>query len=129
MERLVMSTEDVPEREQFGLWRELGARHLLGVGSERDGPSRAPCRGTMTVQRLGAARLVDLRSEGHRVVAGGAPAARAAADVYIVEQEVGAPSRYTIDRRPIECRSGDLLIHAPDARFEQDGPADWATRI
>ena len=101
MQRLVLSTDGVPAREQFELWRELGARHLLAVSWERDGPAGAPFRGTMAVQRLGEARFIDLRCEGHRAVPGRAATARAAADVCIVEQEIAGPARYVIGDRPL----------------------------
>ena len=128
MQRLVFSTEDVPEREQWELWRELGCRHLLSPGWERDGTSRAPFRGTMAVQQLGAVRFVDQRNEAHRVVAARAAAVRAAADVCIVEQEIAGPSRYQIGRRSLVCQPGDLLILCPEARFEEEAPGEWATR-
>ena len=129
MQRLVFSTDSVPAREQFELWRELGERHLLAVSWHRDGPSGAPFRGSMAVQQLGGARFVDLRCEGHRAVPGRAAAVRAAADVCLIEQEIAGPAQYVIGDRSLACRPGDLLVHAPDARFEQDGPDDWATRI
>jgi AraC-like DNA-binding protein len=119
----------VPAREQFELWREFGARHLLSVSWERDVPASTPFRGAMTVRQLGETRFVDLRCDGHRAVPGAAPAARAAGDVCIVEQEITGPARYLIGTRQLVCRPGDLLVHSPDAHFEEDGPGDWATRI
>src|SRR3954451_218679 len=129
MQRLVFSTDSVPAREQFEFWRELGERHLLAVSWHRDGPSGAPFRGSMEVQQLGGARFVDLRCEGHRAVPGRAAAVRAAADVCLIEQEIAGPAQYVIGDRSLACPPGDLLVHAPDSRFEQAGPDDWATRI
>src|SRR3954452_13026597 len=120
MQPPVLSTEVVPEREQGEIWRELGFRPLLSPGWERDGTSRSPFRGTMTVQQLGAVRFVDQRNEAHRVVAALATAVRAAADVCIVEQEIAGPSRYQIGRRSLVCQPGDLLILSPEARFEEE---------
>src|SRR4051794_35800949 len=82
----------VPAREQFELWRGLGDRHLLSPAWEREGPSGVPFRGVMRVRQLGGTRFVDLRSEGHRIRPGAAAAARAAADVCIVEQEIVGPA-------------------------------------
>ena len=118
----------MPEREQWEFWRERGSRHLLSPGWERDGTSRAPFRGTMAIQQLGAVRFVDQRNEAHRIVAGRAGAMRAAADVCIVEQEIVGPSRYQIGQRSLTCLPGDLLILTPEARFEEEGPGEWATR-
>jgi AraC-like DNA-binding protein len=129
MQRLVFSTESVPEREQFEFWRDLGSRYFLAVRWERDGPAGAPYRGAMTVRQVGEARFIDLRCEGHRVETGRAAAARVAADVFIIEQEIGGSPRYDIGPRRIDCRPGDFLVHSPEARFEENGPDNWATRI
>ena len=130
MEPLVLSTEGIPAREQFELWRGLGDRHLLSPAWEREGPSGVPFRGVMRVRQLGGTRFVDLRSEGHRIRPGAAAAAaRAAADVCIVEQEIVGPASYTLGGRPLACRPGDLLVHSPDARLEEHEPRDWATHI
>ena len=84
-----------------------------------------PFRGVMRVRQLGGTRFVDLRSEGHRIRPGAAAAAaRAAADVCIVEQEIVGPASYTLGGRPLACRPGDLLVHSPDARLEEHEPRD-----
>src|SRR5690348_10212589 len=121
MQRLAFSTADVSEREQLGYWRDLGSRYFLPTAWERDAPSAAPFRGPTTVRQLGAVRPIGARRAGHRSEFGRAFAARAAADVLIVEQEVSGPSRYVIGRRSLACGPGDLLLLSPDARFEEDG--------
>src|SRR3954471_9087929 len=125
MRRLVFSTDDVPERERFERWRELGARQLAGVRWE-PGPVATPFRGALALTRLGAAALVELRSDGHRAARGGSAAD---GEVCVVEQQAAVPSRYLAAPRPLACGPGDLLVHTPEARFEEDGPGDWATRL
>ena len=127
--RRLFSTGDVPVREQFDLWRELGERYLVSPRWTRKGPAHAPFRGAMAVRQLGGVRFVDIRSEAHRTETGPAASARSAADVCIVEQEIVGPARYVIGRDELDCRPGDLVVHAPDARFLEEGPTDWATRI
>src|SRR4051812_37998654 len=98
MRRLVFSTDDVPERERFERWRELGALHLAGVRWERPGPAVAPSRGALTLTRLGAAALVELRSDGHRAARDGSAAD---GDFCVVEQQAAVPSRYLEGPRPL----------------------------
>lgn len=124
-----MSTEGVPEREQFGYWREFGARQFWSLRWERDGPAAAPFRGRLRVLPIGEARLIDLRCQSHRSVRDRAAAARVSEDVYLVQQEVFGATRYEVGRSSFACHAGDLVIHPPDAAITEEGPSDWATRI
>ena len=129
MQRMAWSSEGVPEREQFERWRELVARQFWHIRFERDGPATAPYRGTMVVQSLGEARLVDMRCEGGRSVRDRVAAARVSEDVLMVQQESAAAARYEAGYASFACQSGDLAIHPPDVASVEEGPRGWAQRV
>ena len=124
MEPLVLSTEGIPAREQLELWRGLGDRLISCPrrGSARSVGRAVPRRHAGPAARR--ARFVDLRSEGHRIRPGAAAAAaRATADVCIVEQEIVGPASYTLGGRPLACRPGDLWSTRPTPGLEEHEPS------
>ena len=129
MQRVVFSTEHVPEREQFERWREFGARQFWHIRYERDGPATAPYSGMFVVWPLGEARLVYTRCEGGRSVRDRAAAARVSEDVLLVQQEVATTARYEVGRDSFACQAGDLVVHSPDVAIREEGLRDWATRV
>ncbi len=45
MQRLIMSTDDIPEAERFAYWREAVSDGLIGVSGERDKDKETPFNG------------------------------------------------------------------------------------
>src|SRR5689334_22589567 len=124
VERMVWSTDGVPEREQFERWREFNERQFWHIRFERDGPATAPYGGTMVVQPVGEARFIDMRCEGGRSVRDRAAAARVSEDLLMVQQETAA-AQYRAGHASFACQSGDLAIHPPDVASVEEGPREW----
>lgn len=118
MQRFVLSTDDIPERDRFSYWLEHVNQELIGVTGELPREEQASFVGRIAGS-MGSS-LVHFRYRAH-----GYPgfrhsreiARRTWADWLCLYQETGDGAQFTHDGREHETRRGDLIIPDSSARF------------
>jgi AraC-like DNA-binding protein len=120
MQRLVLSTDDVPEAERFAYWREGLLAGRVGLSGERN-EDAAPFRAHVTAW-IGAP-LVRFRSRSDTYPAFRRPrdVARHAWDDYVwLYREAGAGAWFDHGGREFMTRPADLFIVDPTVPFARD---------
>jgi AraC-like DNA-binding protein len=126
MQRLVMSTDDVPEADRFSYFREAIAERYIGVRQERwkgqDTPFSAHIVGSI------GATFTHLRIRTDAVAASRRSPEIARIgweDSIWFYREIGSGAWYDFDRREFVTRPGDLLLSDPAvAEFETKAPTN-----
>jgi AraC-like DNA-binding protein len=127
MQRLVLSTDDVPEGDRFSYFREAIDEKLIGITSERrkdqeETPFHARIDGAM------GPSLVRIRyhADGRPVFRRSRDIARIGWDEYIwLYREASVGAWFDHDRREFLTQPGDLIIADPTIPFATDARADY----
>jgi AraC-like DNA-binding protein len=116
MQRIQWSTDGVPEREQFAVWRDEW-QVPFGIRPEREGPAAAPFKGTVVTRRVGPAVHTRARSDAHTAVRGRAEIARRGWDAYVLYREAGGGAWFDRGGREFVAEAGDLTISDPNLPY------------
>src|SRR4051794_18986215 len=125
MQRIQWSTDGVPEREQFAVWRDEW-QVPFGIRPEREGPAAAPFKGTVVTRRVGPAVHTRARSDAHTAVRGRAEIARRGWDAYVLYREAGGGAWFDRGGREFVAEAGDLTISDPNLPYATRAPEGFA---
>jgi AraC-like DNA-binding protein len=136
MQRMVLSSDDVPTAERFAYWREAVTEGLWGISGERNKDQETPFNGRVIVSRSGPLQHFRSRSDSYPVFRGPRDIARRTMDnVVLVYREHSVVRWFASDRgREFITRPGDLVVSnrgAPIAlqpRGQFDYEAWWLPR-
>jgi AraC-like DNA-binding protein len=124
MRRMQWSTDDVPEREQFAVWRDEW-QVPFGIRPERDGPAAAPFGGSVVTRQVGPAIHTRARADAHTAIRGPAEIARRSWDVYVLYREVGG-AWFDRGGREFVAGAGDITISDPNLPYATRAPDGFA---
>jgi hypothetical protein len=111
MQRLAFSTDDVPEADRFGYWREAVSEGFIGVSGERDQDQETPYAGKVEGWVGESVACFRYRADPFRVVRRPRDIARIGwDDSYFLYREFGAGAWFDHDRREFVTRTDDLVI-------------------
>jgi AraC-like DNA-binding protein len=114
MQRLVVSTDHIPEAERFSYWREEMGERLFGFSPEPSGDQETPFSAHVVASVCPSLTNFHIRCNRHTVVRGPREIARRPRDDEILlYREWGAGSWFDYDRREFVTRPGDLIIGDP----------------
>jgi hypothetical protein len=68
MQRIIVSTDDVPEAERYAYWREAVIEPLFAASAECDKDEDTPFAGRLVVSASKSVTRVRARGDGHPVV-------------------------------------------------------------
>ena len=122
MQSRVVSTESVPGREQFALWREA-FQAPFGVRPEPDGPPPDRFGGRLETGLFGPVVWLDVRCDPHTAIRHGPEIARRVWDVFVMHRERGPACRFEQGGREVVAGAGDLLIADAEVPYRRLGPA------
>jgi AraC-like DNA-binding protein len=110
MQRLVISTDDVPEAERFSYWREA-VDSLLGVSGERNAEQEAPFSARFVLSTRDSLACLRFRSDQYPVSRGPREIARRSwEDHIVVLREFSTGTWYDFNGREAVLRPGDLVV-------------------
>ena len=111
MQRLVLSTDDVPEAERFVYWREAICEQLIGISSERHKGQEIPFRCHVDASLGPSLARVRYRGNACGVFRGPREIARIGWEEYIwVCRECSIGAWVNVDRGEFVTKRGDLFI-------------------
>jgi hypothetical protein len=117
MQRLVLSTDDVPEAERFAYWREAGGE-LIGVSGERNKDQETPFGSTAEVTACHSLVHVRSRSDGFPVLRRRQDIARRSwADHVSLYRERSPGVWFEHSGSEFVTRPGDLVVADPTVPF------------
>jgi AraC-like DNA-binding protein len=126
MQRLVLSTEDVPEAQRFAHWRAAVSDGLIGVRIERDKGEERPFNGQLVAFRGGSIARGRCRADGHSSFRERRHIVRRSwDDHFFLYREFGAGSWFGWDRGELVTRPGELVIGDPIAALVAKPRADF----
>jgi AraC-like DNA-binding protein len=129
MQRLVVSTEDVPERERFSYWIEQIGAGLVGVSAERNNNQETPFVGEAVGSIGQSLAHIRYRCDGYQVFRRRRDIARLGwGEHFFLVRDFGVTDWFGHDGRESVTRPGDLIILDPTvpasleprARFDAD---------
>jgi AraC-like DNA-binding protein len=114
MQRLVLSTDDVPEGERFSYWRAAVRDGLIGVRIERDKDQERPFSGHLIGLRSGSIACSRCRVDGHASFRERRDIAqRSWHDHFFLYREFSAGSFFAWDRTELVTQPGEVVIGDP----------------
>jgi AraC-like DNA-binding protein len=130
MQRLVFSTDDVPEAERFSYWREAVGVGLLGFTAEPNAPPDIRFNARV-VAAIGASVVdIRLRCDPCNVFRRTGDIARHGWEDYVcLYRQIGISARFDDDRREFVSRPGDLMIADPTMPFAGKARPDCDTDL
>src|SRR5262249_50050428 len=118
MNRLVLSTDDVPEAERFCYWRALVGDGLIAARVERDEDQEGAFNGRVIRFSGGSIARTRCRADGRSGFRGSGDIARRSwPDHFFFYREFGAGTWFGWDRGELVTRRGALVIGDPTAPF------------
>jgi AraC-like DNA-binding protein len=121
MQRLVLSTDDVPERDRFSYWREAVCEGLIGVTGERGKGQETPFSAHLAASFGGSLIRIRYRSDWHRVFRRPRDIGRIGWDDHIfLYSEIGAGARLNVGGREFVTQRGDLMLGDPTVPFTME---------
>ena len=125
MQRLTISTDDVPGAERFAYWREAVSEELIGVSGERDKDAETPFNGELEGWIGGSIARFRYRADRFRVLRQPRDIARRSwEDFFCLYRESSAGAWFDHDRLEFVTRSddlGDLRYNRPLRHRTPDG--------
>jgi AraC-like DNA-binding protein len=114
MQRLVFSTDDIPETERFSYWRAAAGDGLLGSRVEPDKDPERPFTSRAINLRAGSVGRARLRADRHSSFRGPREIARRSwHDHFLFYREFSAGAWFGWDRGELVTRPGELAIGDP----------------
>ncbi len=114
MQRLVFSTDDVPETERFSYWRAAVGDGLLGSCVEPNKDQERPFTGRLIGLRAGSVAQIRCRADRHSSFRGPREIARRSwHDHFLFYREFSAGAWFGWDGGELVTRPGELVIGDP----------------
>jgi AraC-like DNA-binding protein len=111
MQRLVLTTDDVPEADRFSYWREAVVEGMIGFTGERNAEQATPFAGRLAGSISPSLVRFRVRSDGFPLFRRPREIARHSYDgQFWLYREHGEGARFKYDRREFVTRPGDLLV-------------------
>jgi AraC-like DNA-binding protein len=126
VQRLVISTNDVPEAECFSYWREEVCERLFGLSWEPDKNPEAPFKAEVVASSSASLSVLRLRAIARSVFRGPREIARVGHDgCFWIYREGSVGARFDYGGREIITQPGDLVIGDPAVPFAQAALANF----
>ncbi len=126
MQRLVFSTDAVPERERFSYWRAAIGDGLLGNWVEPNKDQERPFNGRLIGLRAGSVARIRCRADGHSCFRGPREIGRRSwQDHFLFYREFSAGALFQWDRGQLVTRPGELVICDPILPLAAKARADF----
>jgi AraC-like DNA-binding protein len=126
MQRLAFSTDDVPEAERFAYWRDAIGEGFIGVSGEPVAYQETPfdAHADLSIgQSLGRLRY---RSDAYHVFRRPREIARVGWEDYVfVYRECSIGAWFSVDRRELLTKPGDILIADPSEPLATEARASF----
>jgi AraC-like DNA-binding protein len=118
----VWSTDDVPERDRFAVWKEWRAAHLYGLTAEIDRAARRSFHARITTQPIGSASLVELNATPYHAHRTARDITRVRSDSLCIYQQVaGSPWTFRDERKTTKLfPTFGMAIGYSDMPYETD---------
>lgn len=111
MQRLVLSTDDVPEAERFGYWREAVLEQLIGISGERHKGEEIPFSAHVDASLRPSLVRFRYRGNACHVLRRPREIARIGwEDYFLVDRECSIGAWFGVDGREVITKRGDLSI-------------------
>jgi AraC-like DNA-binding protein len=121
MQRLTLSTDDVPEAERFPYWRDAVSKGYVGVAAERNTDQETPFHGKSVAWIGESVARIRCRYDGHRIVRRPSDIARVGhEDCIFIYREAGQGTRFEHGGREFVTVPGDLTIADPTVPFSAE---------
>lgn len=128
MDRLVLTTDDVPEADRFSYWREALCQGTLGVSGERNAEQATPFAARAAVSISASLTCFRCRADGFPVFRRPRDIARRSWDDHIwLYRENSEGTWFNYDRREFVTRRGDLFVADPTVPLENDARRNYDT--
>ena len=126
MQRLVLSTDDVPEAERFAYWRETIWEQLIGISGERHKGEEIPFSAHVDASLGPSLARFRYRGNACHVVRRSPEIARIGWEDYIlVDRECSIGAWFGVDRREVVTKRGDLSITELTAPWATEALAEY----
>jgi hypothetical protein len=126
MQRVVLSTDDVPEAERFSYWREEVCEGLKGFSAERNRDRETPFEGRIVAWIGPSLTIMRYRGTGMRVFRRPRDIARHPMnDYYWLHYEWSLGERVVVEGRELMFRPGDLVLKDTTAPLAVEAKADY----
>jgi AraC-like DNA-binding protein len=121
MQRLIFSTDDVPEAERFSYWREAVMQGMCGVSGERNKDQETPFKARFVCSIGESLVHYHCSADGHPLFRRTRDIARRGDGTKIaIYRELGVVDWRVGGRREMVTRPGDLLV--------SEGTSPWASQ-
>ena len=118
MQRTVISTDDIPERDRFSYWHDAIGEQFLAIGGERGEESETPFSARTVGFISDSLRITRTSADNHMVVRRRHHIARRSwGDYFLLARQGSAGAWYEHDKREFIARAGDFVICDPDVPF------------
>jgi AraC-like DNA-binding protein len=125
MQRLVLSTDEVPEAQRFSYWREAVGEQLWGCSTELDRSQETPFHGRLVGSIGPSLSRFRSRSDTRRAFRGPRHIARRSwHDHILLYREFGAGAWFGWDRGELVTQPGDVSISDVTVPFVIKAPAN-----
>ncbi len=126
MQRLIMSTNDIPEANRFAYWSEAVSDGLIGVSGERDKNEETPFNAKLEGWVGNSLVHFRYRADRFHVLRQNRDIARRSwEDSYLLYRELSAGAWFNHDRREFITRPDDLVIADAAVPFATDNRASY----
>jgi AraC-like DNA-binding protein len=126
MQRLVLSTDDVPEAERFAYWREAVIEGVFGFSGERSEVQETPFDGRIAASMSPSVTRVRYRADGMPVLRRPGDIVRLSWEgQFWLHRELSAGTGFKVDGREFVTRPGDLVIGDTTAPFAVEALARY----
>jgi AraC-like DNA-binding protein len=118
MQRMVISTDDIPEPDRFAYWHDGIGEQFLSIGGERSEESTVPFSARTVGFISDSFRITRTSADNHMVVRGRRHIARRSwGDYFLLARQGSAGAWYEHDKREFVTRAGDFVVCDPDVPF------------
>jgi AraC-like DNA-binding protein len=118
MQRMIISTDDIPERDRFSYWHDAIGEQFLAIGGERGEESEAPFSARTVGFISNSLRITRTSADNHMVVRRRHHVARRSwGDYFLLARQGSAGAWYQHGKREFIARAGDFVVCDPDVPF------------
>jgi AraC-like DNA-binding protein len=121
MQRLMWSTDNLPEAERFTCWRETLLERVVGLSAERNQRQERSFRANIMASSCPNLARFRVRCDGSTVMRGPRNIARVGwNDYFLVYRENSVGCRFDYGKREFIIKTGDIMVADLSVPFAQD---------
>jgi AraC-like DNA-binding protein len=129
MQRVVFSTDEVPEAERFSYWAEA-AEGLFGSSAERNKAQETPFKARVVASIAPCVAHFRFDMDGYAMVRRARNVARFGGEDHIsIYREMGGGVCFHDHRSEVVSKRGDVVIRDPTLPFVAEPRADYAAEV